>query len=576
MRILNLDKLTHEENKILNEVANEIRLEFNALVEFVGHKHEKNIDWIVSSIASRNKYLSPLFIRCCNLALIKRLIEQDQELKKIILSDRALGNSLKRFFKSEKREINIVCTERILTFCKQLLRPFYSFVVAATIMGLRILGRSNTRKWKSYTTSITLVDTFVLNSKVGENGSIYQGKYRDRYFPGLLDNMDEYEKESVYYYPTLNGFKNILKAFNIIRNAKDRFIIPDDFLKITDYLYFLLHPFRIQNLKLPETHFLKFNITSLLKQERFLNCCNSSSLLGLLNYRFALRTAQEKIKIKRLIDWHENQVNDRGMIVGFRRHHPETKIIGYQGYIISKSLHSYIFPTPSECRSQAVPHQIGVIGKGLLKDIQEFSSDFQAIVAPAFRFSKVWDNRRIFPEIGIFTILVALPIGLKGASNILECIGSGLQHFDKSRVRFWIKPHPTYGKEKIKQNLDEAWTGFFQAKSGDFNECIEGANLLIGNASSTSLEAVTKGVPVIIVGDSNGIIENPIPGSVSEDIWRLCYSSVEIVKAIQYYMNQDPKKMKEYKKIGERTREEYFEPVTKRSVSAFLNIDVNT
>jgi glycosyltransferase involved in cell wall biosynthesis len=419
---------------------------------------------------------------------------------------------------------------------------------------------------------ITLLDTFVIASKIGEEGSIYRGKYKDRYYPGLLENLDKEERKQVLYYSTLSGFKNVIKAFRLIRNANDQFIIPDDFLKILDYLFILLYPCRILKIRIPNTLFLGFDVTSTLRNEQLLNCSNSSSFGGLLNYRFAFRTAQENVPIRLLIDWHENQVIDRGMIVGFRRFHPKTNITGYQGYIISKTLHIYIFPTPSEFRSQAIPHRIGVIGRGLLKDIQEFSDDFEAIVAPAFRFSKVWKGRKKNPEPGVFTILVALPISLEGSANILKLIVSVLDKFDKSDFRFWVKPHPTHGPEQIKPLLDGMWPENFHFKTGDFNECAEGANLLIGNASSTCLEVMAKGVPVIVVGDRNGIIENPIPETITEDIWQLCYNPEEIAEAVRFYKNRSPEKIKEYEKVGRRIREEYFEPVTREGIRRFLEL----
>lgn len=573
MRVINLDKLSSVENRILNMVAVEIRADFNALVETVGLEHENNIDWIVSSIASRNKYLSPLFLRCCYLALVKRILETDQDVGQITLADRALSKVLQTYFKGKGIDVSVVCTESISGRIRRILTPFYHFAVGFVTLFLRFIGRSKSGKLKiSSSVPITLLDTFVIKSSIGEGGSIYKGKYKDRYYTGLLENLGEKDKRSIFYYPALIGFGNPVSGFKLIRNAKDQFIIPDDFLNIWDYLFILLYPMRICRLQIPKMSFLGFDVAPILRQERRLTCCNFSSFLGLLNYRFAFRMSQEKVQVKLLVDWHENQVIDRGLIVGFRRFHPETHITGYQGYIISKNLHIYIFPTPQEYRSQAVPHKIGVIGKGLLEDIQEFCNDFEAIVAPAFRFNKVWEKRKKMPDPNMFTILVALPIGLKGSANILRLLASVLDDLGNADLKFWIKPHPTCGPEQIKPLLNGVWPEIFHFKTGDFNECVEGANLLIGNASSTCLEAMAKGVPVIVIGDRNGIVENPIPETITSDIWKLCYSSEEVAGAIQFCKNRSPEKIKEHEEIGTRIREEYFEPVTREGARKFLGL----
>lgn len=574
MRVLNLDKLSPKENRILNEVAVEIRHDFNSLVESVGREHENNIDWIVSSIASRNKYLSPLFLRCCHLALIKRIIEGDQDIGQIRLSDCALSKVFRAYFKENGIGVSVVCTESISGRLKRILTPFYHFAVAFVSLFLRFIGRSRAGKTKiQLSEPITLLDTFVIKSNIGEGGSIYKGKYLDRYYTGLLENLGEKDKRTIFYYPLLIGFRNPLEGFRLIRNSTDRFIVPDDFLNISDYLYMLFYPIRIWRLKIPATSFWGFDVTPILMQERMRNCCNSSSLGGLQNYRFAFRASQENVQIRLLVDWHENQVIDRGMIVGFRRFHPRTPIIGYQGYIVSKNLHLYIFPTPQEYRSQAVPHKIGVIGKRLLNDIQEFCGDFEAVVAPAFRFNKVWEKRKNIPDPNVFTILVALPIGLKGSANILRLLMSVLGDLGNADFRFWIKPHPSLMPEQIRGLFDGEFPDAFHIKTGDFNKYVEGANLLIGNASSTCLEALAKGVPVIVIGDSNGIIENPIPEAISDVMWRICSTADELISAVRFFQGQCETAFEQYVEIGRQIREDYFEPVTEEGCRRFLDID---
>ncbi len=86
------------------------------------------------------------------------------------------------------------------------------------------------------------------------------------------------------------------------------------------------------------------------------------------------------------------------------------------------------------------------------------------------------------------------------------------------------------------------------------------------------METLAKGIPVIIVGNSHGLTQNPIPETITDEIWRLCYSPQEVANAIQFYQTSSPEKIKEHEKIGKRIREEYFEPVTKEGGREFLGI----
>ena len=57
--------------------------------------------------------------------------------------------------------------------------------------------------------------------------------------------------------------------------------------------------------------------------------------------------------------------------------------------------------------------------------------------------------------------------------------------------------------------MSEEWPREFIFKEGDFHAVVEKCDLLVTNASSVSLEALAKGVPVIIVSPQNGVVQNP-------------------------------------------------------------------
>ena len=68
------------------------------------------------------------------------------------------------------------------------------------------------------------------------------------------------------------------------------------------------------------------------------------------------------------------------------------------------------------------------------------------------------------------------------------------------------------------------------------------------------------------------MVYNPIPETITDDIWRLCYSSEEIKKAIQFYKSRSPEEIKKHEVAEKKIREEYFEPVTKEGVRRFLEL----
>jgi hypothetical protein len=573
METINLDRLTQEQNKEFNAIAEDIRADYDRLIVKLSEEHLNNIHWIVGSIASRNKYSSPLFIRCCQIVFVKRLLDQSNPVAEIVTGDRALASVLKKWCDDQKMTGTIIhCSESTKAFVWRILRPVRQYFLAIYFLALRCLGSSfKTRKILS-DTPITLIDTFVLNNGGADEGSIKDGVYKDRYYPGLMEQLTEEEKSNLFYLPTNVGFNNPIKAFRLIRSATSPFIIHDDYLKISDYWLALKHPFKLLRCSMVNSEFRGVDIMPLLVEERLNHCSDFASLLGILYHQFPLRLKESGVKVRLLVEWYENQVIDRGMIVGFHRYLPDTKVIGYQGYVISKSLHLYVYPNASEYRGKAVPDIIYVVGEGLKGDLHEFCDDVVVKIGPAFRFNKLWRERAYNPDPKFFTVLVGLPIGLDDCAHILKLLASTLKKFQGTSVQFWIKPHPTYGPESIKELLPEKWPKEFVFQKGDFHAVVERCNLLISNASSVSLEALAKGVPVIIVSPDNGVVQNPIPQAISNDAWSVVYNSTELENEILGFRELTTSRKNLFDQLSVDVRKNFFNQVSRKNVLDFLEI----
>ena len=570
--LLDLDNLDPEDNQLFNETAIATRHEFDRLVAAVSEPHAADIDWIVSSVPSRNKYHSPLFIRCCRLAFVNRILAIRREPVEIRVADRALADVLRRGLARSRPDVVVRCTETPYESVWRVLRPIRQWILAGGTLALRWASRKPAGRLRSGP-PLVLVDTFVLNNQSGDEGSIMDGRYKDRYYPGLREALEDSEARSIVYLPTIVGFRNPATAFRLIRSCRDTaFMVHDDYLRLVDYLYVLASPFRLLRLAIRDSEFEGYDVTRMLRQERLRNCSDFIGLLGVLYYRFTRRLAEDGVSVRLLIEWYENQVFDRGMILGFHRYHPATRIVGYQGYVIAQDLHIYTHPTATEVRGGAAPDVVKVTGSRLQDDIQEFTKEIEVGVAPGFRFQKLWRARRSYPERSAYTVLVGLPIGLDDAAHILDLLSSD-ERLTDGTLRIRVKPHPTWSPERIRALLPagrfpERWTFL----TGDFHEGLETVNILIGNASSVCLEALAKGVPVIVVAPRTGILQNVIPRSVDPAMWTVCREVSEICAAIDRFRTMQPADMASLEQRGLEIRSGYFEPVTRTGVLDFLEL----
>ena len=136
--------------------------------------------------------------------------------------DRALATVLKKWCEDHKITGTVIhCSESTTASCLAHLTASKAVLNSGLLYWrLRCLGSSFKAKRISSDTPITLIDTFVLNNGGADEGSIIKdGVYKDRYYPGLMEQLTEEEKSNLFYLPTSVGFNNPIKAFRLIRSA---------------------------------------------------------------------------------------------------------------------------------------------------------------------------------------------------------------------------------------------------------------------------------------------------------------------------------------------------------------------
>jgi hypothetical protein len=557
-------KINPKHSVLFNRIAVDIRKPFIDLVESISRQNKDSLDWWVSSPASRNTFASPLFHFCCCIALLQELIRANEHFTEIITDSRAFKKITEDYLAKQGANARVTLARLPVKHrLKELIRPIYTIFGLPLKQLLLFFEAKLTRSLRKPLPlePLTLIDTFVMPGYIE----------KDRYYPGLLEALSEEEKQLVWFVPHLYGFHpwQYLSVLKRLRKAERNFISKDDFLKFVDYWCLWQHLFRVRKLQINPSFFRGVDISPLVCEELTSFWSIGSSYMPLLNYCFAKRLKESGVKLRLVINWFENQNIDRGWNAGFRRFFPDVETMGYQGFIVSTH-YLCMYPTKVEKDSRVIPHKVAVIGKGLTQSARRFCSDLDVCIAPAFRFQHVWQERKYFPAENVYTILVALPILISDAVYILKLLAHAADE-ETGGTRFWIKPHPATSEAQIKAAYGVAKAEQIKFVSGDFKDYVEKSNLLImSSASSTCMETLAMGIPVIIVGSRHGLIHNPIPKSINEDIWSLCYSPEEVAKAIQFYQNRNPKKIKEHERLGKRIREEYFEPVTRESVRQFL------
>jgi len=572
MTKVDISNLSTDQREMLNGIIEEMRKPYTDFIERLSVRFANDLDWNVSSIVSRDIHLSPLFLNCCYLELIKRLVQEEDGPLHVIVSSSALARIAKTFFSASKKVVAVSCRRTLRKIAQDIFCPIHSFFTLFLFENVkkqlfyRVCG-CRQRPRRIFDRPVTLLDTFIIEE------SFKDGRYNDRYYPMLHDFLSDEEKKDFYYLPQL-AVRDYRRIFNEIKSSREQFLLKEDFLTAADYFFAAFHPVRKMRFKfLPgETVFLGLDLAPLIREEMYVNLCNPNSMGAVLNYAFVKRLKENAVKVRLVIDWYENQVLDRGLVMAFRISYKDLLVIGYQGFILSPSHYIHTRPTGSDRRYLIAPQEIAVVGRELVRPVKEFCADLTVVTAPAFRFGSVWRKRKAFPDHLYTTFFTPLPGKIDAGNDILILLTEVAKMAEFKECRFWLKVHPTHTRQAVLKHFPGGLGRQFTFVDGSFESLIEQADLMIGNSSSTCLEALARGIPVIIIGSRLGITNNPIPSRIPQDLWTICYTPEELARAIIRFSDRDDAAVSKHNKMGEQIRADYFEPVTSEATRRFLKL----
>jgi hypothetical protein len=341
---------------------------------------------------------------------------------------------------------------------------------------------------------VYLLDSFLLKNSF-DKGS----KIKDRYYPGLIDNLPDEKKEKVWYFLTISGLRYPWEWFKFFFQASksgDNLIFKEHWLKPRDYLFAIWKSiFLSRSIKaIPKWRGL--NISRLVKDEIINDQGSNSVSQGILMYLSFKRFKKEKLEIIGVIDWFENQVIDRGLYLGMRNFFPKIPIKGYIGFI-PENYYLGIFPTTYENQSYLIPSEMLVVGDVYAKSIKQFCPKLSVTIGPAFRFRHILNyvqNKNSVKNI----ILLALPMKMEEVQRIIILT---FQLNLNSKYKLIIKAHPASNFKKIMHLLPNSTNIIFEFSDLPLIEIFQNTRLLMTTASSAALEAVACGIHVAIIGN---------------------------------------------------------------------------
>lgn len=555
------------------EIAYSCRGPFNDLVTRLSASNTSNLDWWVQGPASRNTFASPFFHNFCSLHFVQRLVaERRFNFGVVIVDSPTVKQAIESVLSSSA---NLDCTVRFPRGSYALLRFLRTGYLALTLFFLQrllqyFLARSTRgfSRSREYFGPLTLIDTFVTAAYISD----------DRWYGALWSSLSERQKAQTYFVPSVvnTSLRYMRRVYGELREGSRNILIKDDFLTIADIAHACLYRWRLKKISLSPVYACGCDITPLVRGELARNRDIPTVIESLLTYRFIARLKESGIHVRLAIDWFEGQVIDKAWNLGFKHYFPDVKRIGYRAF---ESFPFYLcsYPIPVERSAGVVPDVFAVQGCGTIPTVREFIPDLDVIVIPSFKSQHVWDRcceSKVHEPAGAFIVLVTLPISVHAAARIVERLLDAQMgvSVEGRWVRYIVKPHPAVGAQPVLDCITQivsAEVSFTVEPS--FGTLLRQSDLLITEASSTCLEALAVGVPVIVMANETGLTNDPVPAAVPRSVFRKVRTRTELIEAIAGFAARPAHEIEEQRAIGDRIRADYFEPITGEGIVRLMD-----
>ena len=485
------------------------RKNYFKIIEKISKKRFDNIDWWVSPLGERNNYSSQLFHHICIIDTLKVIQKKKLYLKEIISDNIFLIELLKKNFPN----YNFLLKKKKHNF-------FYlSFIFKHIIIFILSKLYQKKKKFLNFKKDLILVDKFVSSTDINQ----------DRYYNNFFDQR----KINAVYFPTIVNL-NIKEIFIVIKKIQksDKYFNKIDLLSFKDFLYSLNFLIRRKKLFIKNIFYNKYDISNLINSEINSNLNLNASIIGIQNYLFAKKLNQNKLSIKKIINWFENTAVDKGLSFGVKKYLKKVELIGYQGFTTYKEF-MCLDPLSYEKKFNVIPDKIICIGKNLILAKKELFHNIPVKLGPALRFDHVHNKykKKRFTN----SVLVNLNLDYNSSKLIIENLLK-TEFYKKFGGKLFIKSHPLLDIKKI-LNINNK-KNIYLIKGNIYKLASKFKVAVSSGATSSIVETIVAGCKMCFPFDnftdaySLKLIKTP------KSCYKVCENSNELSKYLIFNTNK--------------------------------------
>ncbi len=230
--------------------------------------------------------------------------------------------------------------------------------------------------------------------------------------------------------------------------------------------------------------------------------------------------ATHKVMPKAIVYPFENQGWERALIVGMRRHLPNTRLIAYQHSPFA-ARYIGIFPPRNDINVDRLPDRFVVMGPHYVKLFADHGWPWKRLVlGGSVRFEAALADPPQPVRGGIKTVLAVPSIDFAEALDLVVKVGTAIKFVPGAHLV--VNFHPVVD-QAFRDDLVEAVGKDIMEKAkvsyARAADLIAGADVLVYNSSGAVFDACFAGVPAVHVAVDGCLSYDKVPGTISRRVY---------------------------------------------------------
>jgi surface carbohydrate biosynthesis protein (TIGR04326 family) len=551
----------------LQDIAQSLR---QAYIDYVGKLSITNnsLMWWVGSLSEKNPYVSRTFLYACYVKLCQAIVNSSRNENLVFIGEnKAIRQCITaNLINSPHHNIQRI-EAPVREFCYSFkdasrLACLKAYFLARTIFHVCLARRYRIKAMSPYKEGLTLIHNWVDLRSFND-----KGEYRDTYLGGLADHLKSKGKK-VFIVPYILNTASYRQTLKKLERSLNSFLLAESYLTVGDVCRVFLKMLRNVPRKRYFPAFEGIKVSSIIMNDQWKDWAGNSPASNLLLYEAVRRWKNAGVPIETFIYTYENQVWEKAYCLAFRKFYPLTKIIGYQHTNVPKMLLLYFF-AKEELPILPFPDKVITAGKHTANLLKASGYDPTKVISGgAIRYESLLSKKAaaVKKDVANPVILVTLSAD---KNETIELVWKVLQAFGQMKqYKIVFKLHPVCPYRLIVKEIGSL-PEHFTIADRPVGDLLRESNVLLYSSSTTSIEAIASGIPILQVKSDFTIDRDNLadfPAAIRESV----STPQAILQATASLLKMDEQELSRKKQLWSRVVAEMFGPVDESTFDLFL------